>query len=118
MVHHGLEVHVIGILLNKRWKNRINWTGYISERDVAVLIAVNNQPVLLMSVYFAHLGYADHHVEMAYRAIEKHTKSRKYIPIVGGDFHAELRLDTGIERISVGQYTLNEGNKRGDWMKQ
>ena len=33
-VHHVSEVHVTGILLNKRRKNRINWTDYISERDV------------------------------------------------------------------------------------
>ena len=71
-----------------------------------------------MSVYFSHPVYADHHVEKAYRAIEKHTKSKKYIQIVGGDFNAEFRPGIGIERISVGQDTLNEGNKRGDWMKQ
>ena len=50
--------------------------------------------------------------------IEKHTKSKKSIQIVGGDFNAELGLGIGLERISVGQYTLNDGNKRGDWMKQ
>ena len=37
---------------------------------------------------------------------------------MGGDFDAELGLGIGVERISVGRHTLNEGNKRGDWMKQ
>ena len=41
---------------------------------------------------------------------------RENIQIVGGDFNAELGL--GIERLSVGQYTLRGTNKRGDWMKQ
>ena len=57
-------------------------------------------------------------LKKAYRAIEKHIKSKKYIQIVGGDFNAELGLGIEIERISVDQYTLNEVKKRGDWMKQ
>ena len=73
---------------------------------------------MLMSVYFSHTGYADHHVEKAYRSIEKFTKSKKSIQLVGGDFNAELGLGDGIERLSIGQYTLEESNKRGDWMKQ
>ena len=46
--------HGVGILLNKRWKNEINWTDYISERAIAVSITVKNQLVLLMSVHFFH----------------------------------------------------------------
>ena len=61
--------HGVGILLNKKWRIRINWTEYISERATATSITVNKQLVLLMRVYFPHSGYADHHVEQAYRAI-------------------------------------------------
>ena len=64
-----------------------------------------------MSVYFHRSGYADHHVEKANKAIEKHTKSKKFIQIVGGDVNAELGPGIGIERISVGQHTLSEGNQ-------
>ena len=42
---------------------------------------------------------------------------KNYIHIIGGDFNAELGLGDGMERKSVGRYTLNEGNKRGDWLK-
>ena len=42
----------------------------------------------------------------------------KNMKIVGGDFNAELGPGDGVERVSVGPHTLNEGNKRGDWMKQ
>ena len=35
-----------------------------------------------------------------------------------GDFNAELGPRYGVERVSVGPHTLEEGNKRGDWMKQ
>ena len=53
-----------------------------------------------------------------YKTIEKHTAHcNKYIPIIGGDLNAELGPGKGTERKSVGRYTLNEGNKRGDWLK-
>ena len=42
---------------------------------------------------------------------------KKYIPIIGGDFNAELGPGKGTERKSVGRYTVNEGKKRGDWLK-
>ena len=62
--------------------------------------------------------YADHHVEKKYKTIEKHTTNcKKYMPIVGGDFNAGLGQGHGTECTSVGRHTLNEGNKRGDWMK-
>ena len=63
-------------------------------------------------------GYTDHHVEKAYRTIEKHTTSRKSIQIIGRDFNADLEPGSGVERVSVGPHTLKEGNKKGDWMKQ
>ena len=66
-----------------------------------------------MSVYFPHSGYADHHVEKTYSAIEKHTKSKKSIQIVAGDFNADLGPGIGVERVSVGPHTLKESNRRG-----
>ena len=44
--------------------------------------------------------------------------SKNCIPIVGADFNAELGPGYGVECRDVGFHTLNEGNKRGDWMKQ
>ena len=110
--------HGVGILLNKKWKQRIIDTEYINERAISTTIMVNRQRIKLMSVYFRHSGYADHHVEKMYRTIEKHTENcKRYIPIIGGDFNAELGPGHGNECNSVDRYTLNEGNKRGDWMK-
>ena len=43
--------HRVRKLLNRRWNNKTNWTDYISERAISVSITVNNQLVLLMSVY-------------------------------------------------------------------
>ena len=111
--------HGVGILVNKMWRKHINWTDYISERAISTSITVNKQHVLLMGVYFTRAGYADHHVVKVYRSIENLKNSqKKNIQIVRGDFDAELGPGYGVERVSVGQHTLNEGNKRGDWMKQ
>ena len=82
--------HGVAILLNNKWREKINWTERIGERAMTTSITVNKQRITLMSVYFHHSGYADHHVERAYNSIEKITKSTKNMQIVGGDFNAEL----------------------------
>ena len=93
-------------------------TEYIIERAITTTILVNRQHIKLMSVYFPHSKYADHHVEKMYKTIEKHmVHNNKYIPTIGGDFNAELGPGKGTERKCVGRYTLNESNKRGDWLK-
>ena len=110
--------HGVGIMLNKKWRQRIIDTEHINERAITATIVVNRQRIKLMNVYFTHSRYADHHIEKMYKTIEKHTTNcKRYIPIVGGDCNAELGLGHGTECISVGRYTPNEGNKRGGWMK-
>ena len=110
--------HGVGIMLNKRWRKRIIDTEYINERAITTTILVNRQHIKLMSVYFPHSKYADHHIEKMYKTIEKHMmNNKKYIPIIGGDFNAELGPGKGTKCKSVGKYTLNESNKRGDWLK-
>ena len=59
--------HGVGILLNKKWKQRIIDTEYINERAISTTIVVNRQRIKLMSVYFTHSGYADHHIEKCTR---------------------------------------------------
>ena len=46
----------VGILMNKKRRKRIYWTDCNNER---------------VDVYFRHSGYADHHVERVYSAMEK-----------------------------------------------
>ena len=109
--------HGVGILLNKKEVEAKNYWHWIHQRTCHLhpLSWVNRQRIKLMSVYFTHSGYADHHIEKMYRTIEKHTENcTRYIPTIGGDFNAELG---GKECKSVGRYTLNEVNIRGDWMK-
>ena len=78
-------------MLNKRWRKRIIDTEYINESAITTTILVNRQHIKLMSVYFHHSKHADHHIEKMYKTIEKHmVHNNKYIPIIGGDFNAEL----------------------------
>ena len=110
--------HGVGIMLNRRWRQRIIDTEYINERAITTTILVNRQHIKLMSENFHHSKHADHHIEKMHKTIEKHmAHCNKYMPIIGGDFNAELGLGKRTERKSVGRYTLNEGNKRGDWLK-
>ena len=87
--------HGVGIMLNKRWKKGIIDTDYINERAIKTTILVNRQRIDLMSVYFPH---SDHHIEKMNKTIEKHmTNIKKCIPIIGGDFNAELGPAKGAE---------------------
>ena len=55
--------HGVGIMLNKRWTQRIIDTEYTNERAITTTILVNRQHIKLMSVYFHHSKYADHYIE-------------------------------------------------------
>ena len=105
--------HGVGIMLNKKWRQRIIDTEYINERAITTTIVVNRQRIKLMSVYFTHSVYADHHIEKMYKTIEKHTANcKRYIRIVGGTSNAELGPGHGAECTSVGRYTLKRGKQK------
>ena len=111
--------HGVGIMLNKRWRKRIIDTEYINERAIKTTILVNRQHIDLMSVYFPHSRYADHHIEKMYKTIEKHNNEQQKVH----SYHwrrlqmQSWDLEKRTECKSVGKYSLNESNKRGDWLK-
>ena len=107
--------HGVAIIMNSRWKNKINWVECASERVVAASVSVNKQPITLISAYLPHSGYPDHQVERTYETIRRVIDKDRYMKIIGGDFNAER---TGVEQTSVGHYTLNKANCRGEWMTQ
>ena len=119
MVESGQLINKHGVaMLNKRWKNQVKWVQCESERVVAMSISVNKQPIVLMSVYMPHSGYADHNFEKVYKTITKMIEREKSMKIIGGDFNAELGPGEGLELSAVGHYTLSKGNCRGEWMTQ
>ena len=104
-------------MLNKRWRKRIIDTEYIKERAITTTVLANRQHFKLMSVYFPHSKYADHHIEKMYKTIETHMLKKKTFQSL--EETSMLSWDLVKERNvkSVGKYTLNESNKRGDWLK-
>ena len=52
-----------------------------------------------------------------YKCVESYNKCCENTIIIAGDFKAQLRPGMGAERMSVGQYTLSEPNKREDSVK-
>ena len=110
--------HGVAIVLNRRWKNQINWIQCACECVVAVSISVNRQPLVLMSVYLPHSGYADHHVEKVFKTILKKNVKERCAKIIGVDINAALGPGEGVELSAVGHCTLNKANCRGEWMTQ
>ena len=37
--------HGVAIIVNKRWKNRVNWVECVSERVIAASVSVNGHPI-------------------------------------------------------------------------
>ena len=87
--------HGVGIMLNKKWRQRNVDTEYINERAITATIVVNRQRIKLMSAKNctqqsrntlpARIAYRlleetsmlrwDHNIEKMYKTIEKHTTS-------------------------------------------
>ena len=61
--------HDVAIIVNSRWRQRINGFECISERVIAASISVNRHQITLISAYMPHSGYPDHHHEKIYEAI-------------------------------------------------
>ena len=87
-------------MLNKRWRKRIIDTEYINERAITTTILVNRQHIKLMSVYFPHSKYADHHIEKMNKTIEKHMMNKKN---TFQSLEGELGPGKGTECKSVGR---------------
>ena len=71
--------HGVGILLNKMWRKKTQWTEYINERVIATLITINKQNNNVDECLLLHTGYADQHVENFFRTIKEFTKPKKNI---------------------------------------
>ena len=94
------QKHGVGILLNWRWRRK--------------LIKANDCHGTEAS---AKTGFADIHVEQMYPCIESHCNCSKNTTVVARDFGAQLGPGEGSECNHVEQYTLDDSNTRGYWLK-
>ena len=113
-----MNKHGVAIIVNSRWRNKVNWVECVSERVIAASILVNKHPITLISTYMPHTGHLDHQVEKTYDAIRRVIGTDKNMKVIGGDSNAELGPGIGIEQASVGHYTINKATCRGEWMAQ
>ena len=89
--------HGVGILSNRKWKRKVQWTEYINERMTTTMLTINKKKIVQSSVHFPHREYADHHVGKMYRCIEHYTKCRKHTTIIA----VELGPGIGTEHLNV-----------------
>ena len=111
--------HGVAILLNKRWKKpRSN--GY--NAFASVWSHCRSQSTNNLSPWWACTCHTVAIPTTTSRKLTKQSFStigkEKCMKIIGGDFNAELGPGEGIELSSVGHYTLNKANCRGEWMTQ
>ena len=104
--------HGVAIIVNSKWRNKINWLECASERVVATSNSDNKKPITF-GKNMPHSGYPDHHVERAYETIRRAIDKDRNMKIIGGDFNAEMGAGIGIEQASVGHYDPSESNKKG-----
>ena len=110
------QKHGVGILLNKRWTQKITKTEHVSER-VIIVLKLRHQRIVDDSDHFSHTGYADKHIEKMYKCLEAQCR-KKHTTISAEDFNAQFGLGEGTESVNVGKYALGKSNKRGTWLKQ
>ena len=64
--------HGVGILTNEKWKRKIQWTKYINEQMIVVILVINKES------HFTHAEHADHHVEKMNKTVERYSHIRRH----------------------------------------
>ena len=121
----------VGIMLNKKWRQRIIDTEHINERAITATKVVNRRRIKLMSVYFLHSGYADHHIEKCSKRsrstrhinqetilqIQRRRRSQRHDPcgkgpqMCHGNFHDHHERDQTGKNIEVEKLELEKYQK-------
>ena len=79
--------HGVGILLHRRWKNKITWKA-VCSRVGALWMSVGSTKLAIIVVYMPHCGYPDPQVEAIYRKLDvavKEARDAGRCIVIGGD---------------------------------
>ena len=106
--------HGVGIMLNKRWRQRIIDTEYINERAITTTILVNRQHIKLMSVYFPTQNMR---ITTLRRCTKQSRNTWRTVISTYQSLEETSMLSWDLEKERNVRYTLNESNKRGDSLK-
>ena len=106
------DKHGVGIMLNKKWRQRIVDIDYINELAITATIGANRQRIKVMSVYvILPLGTCG---PSRRKNVQNDRGARDKLQKIHTFCWRRLQCGHGTECTSVGRYTVNEGNKKGD----
>ena len=104
--------HGVGIILNKKWRQRIFDTEHINERVITAIVA-NRQRIKLMSVYFTQLRICGpshrKNVQKDFRSTQKTAKDTHSLPEETSMQNWNVVTEPNAQVL---EDTLHEGNKK------
>lgn len=121
---HDTPIRGVGILLHKRWKPFIVRFKAVSERVAYIDVVRKGFKLRVVTAYFPHSGYADHHVQEVCDAlvdIKADAISKSMRTMIGADVNAQVGCSTDqVEHHTIGKHGLDPANSRGrgQWLKR
>jgi endonuclease/exonuclease/phosphatase family metal-dependent hydrolase len=109
-------MHGVGLFINKRWSNQITHTKSISDRVIYVCLKLNSKySIKLIQAYAPTSTHDDEEVETFYEDISKAMEeNRTHYLFILGDFNAKLGKREEDSEISIGNFSYDQRNERGD----
>ena len=110
-------MHGVGLFIHKRWSNRITHTKSISDRVIYVCLKINSKYSVKVIQVYAPTSTHDDKVEIFYEDVAKAMDdNRSHYQYIVGDFNAKLGKREEETEISIGNFSYDQRNERGDTM--
>ena len=109
-------IHGVGLFINKRWSNHITYTMSISDRVIYVCLKINSKySIKVIQAYAPTSTHDDEEVETFYEDVEKAmVENRTHYQFIVGDFNAKLGKREEESETSIGNFSFDQRNERGD----
>jgi len=109
-------IHGVGLFIHKRWSNRIVHTKSISDRVMYVCMKVNSKySIKVIQAYAPTSTHDDEEVETFYEDITTAIdENRSHYQYLVGDFNAKLGKREEESEISIGKFSYDQRNERGE----
>ena len=109
-------IHGVGLFINKRWSNHITHTKSISDRVIYVCLKINSKySIKVIQAYAPTSTHDDEEVETFYEDVEKAmVENRTHYQFIVGDFNAKLGKREEESETSIGNFSFDQRNERGD----
>jgi len=110
------SMHGVGLLINKRWTNRITQMNSVSDRVIYVCFKLNAMYSLkVIQAYAPTTTHDDEEIEVFYEDVSKAMdENRAHYQLLVGDFNAKLGKRSDDSETSIGMFGHDQRNERGD----